>query len=273
MTYEGLGTRALDYFPCRYGASKLLFRGPRRDLSTAYCAFVGGTETYGKFLASPYPSIIEREIGMPCVNLGFPNAGIDVFLHDPFVPVAAAGAQISVVQVMGAQNMSNRFYTVHPRRNDRFVRASQMMQAVYGDVDFTEFHFTKHLIRSLMALSADRFSCVRRELQQAWQARMELLLSKLGGKIILLWFARHSPDEDGFSTTSDPMFVTRKMIENLRPHVTDIVEVVASPAAQAQGTRGMIFAQMEAPAAGHIMGPAAHREAADAVSRSINRLI
>ena len=49
--------------------------------------------------------------------------------------------------------------------------------------------------------------------------------------------------------------------------------VVASPAAQAQGTRGMVFAQMEAPAAGHIMGPAAHGEAADAVSRSLARLL
>jgi hypothetical protein len=273
MTYEGLGTRALDYFPCRYGASKLLFRGPRRSLETAYCAFIGGTETYGKFIASPFPAIVERDIGMPCINLGFPNAGIDVFLHDPFVPVAALGAQVSVVQVMGAQNMSNRFYSVHPRRNDRFVKASQMMQAVYGDVDFTEYHFTKHMIRALMALSADRFSCVRRELQQAWQARMALLLSKLEGKIILLWFARHSPDEDRSCTTGDPMFVTRKMIETLRPHVADIVEVVASPAAQAQGTRGMVFAQMEAPAAGHIMGPAAHGEAADAVSRSLARLL
>lgn len=32
MTYDALGAGALDYLPCRYGTSKLLFRGPRRPV-------------------------------------------------------------------------------------------------------------------------------------------------------------------------------------------------------------------------------------------------
>jgi hypothetical protein len=42
MTYDALGVGALDYLPCRYGTSKLLFRGPRRPLKDPYLVFMGG---------------------------------------------------------------------------------------------------------------------------------------------------------------------------------------------------------------------------------------
>ena len=268
MTYDALGVGALDYLPCRYGTSKLLFRGPRRRLERDYVAFIGGTETYGKFIEHPFPDLIEQATGLTCVNLGYPNAGVDVFAHDPFVPEAVAAARVTVVQVLGAQNMSNRFYSVHPRRNDRFVKASPLLQTIYGEVEFAEYHFTKHLLTNLVTLSPERFEMVRQELQQAWIARMKLLLSQISGKIILLWFAPRSPEQDEKMQEfgADPMFVTRDMIDAVRSAVTDVVEVVASPEALARGTDGMVFAQMEAPAADHIMGPGAHEEAAAVLS-------
>ena len=36
MAYDNPGDGALDYFPCRYGKSKLMFRGPRRRLEAPY---------------------------------------------------------------------------------------------------------------------------------------------------------------------------------------------------------------------------------------------
>ena len=77
---------------------------------------------------------------------------------------------MTVVQVMGAQNLTNRFYTVHPRRNDRFLRAAPDLQALYPEVDFTEFHFTRHLLRTLRWSSADRFEVVAEELRAVWVA-------------------------------------------------------------------------------------------------------
>jgi hypothetical protein len=128
MTYYALGAGALDYLPCRYGTSKLLFRGPRRPLKEPYIAFLGGTETYGKFIANPFPELIEQSIGRTCVNLGCVNAGVDVFATDPQIVKIASGADVTVLQLMGAHNMSNRFYTVHPRRKDRFLKPSTLLQ-------------------------------------------------------------------------------------------------------------------------------------------------
>lgn len=276
MTYDALGPGALDYLPCRYGSSKLLFRGPRRDLETPYLAFVGGTETYGKFIEKPFAARVEEKIDTTCVNFGFPNAGIDAFAHDPFVVGATENAKITVVQVLGAQNMTNRFYAVHPRRNDRFVSASQMLQTIYREVDFADFHFNKHMLNRLMVVSPGRFEAVRAELQQAWLARMRLLLGQIKGKTILLWLSDHAPASNGAMDVetlgSDPLFVTREMMDEIAPHATKVVEVVASKESLAAGTDGMVFSQLEAMAAAEMMGPVAHTEAADAIVDAIRTL-
>ena len=273
MTYDVLGPGPLDYLPCRYGTSKLLFRGPRRNLDQPYLAFIGSTETYGKFIKYPFPSLVEREMGRVCANFGQINAGIDAFAYDPFVLDAASGADVTVVQVLGAQNMTNRFYSVHPRRNDRFLKAGTVLQAFYGEVDFSEFHFNKHMLGELLQVSPDRFETVKEELQEAWKARMRLMLRQIAGKSILLWFSERSPDEPCETLSLDPLFVTREMLSDVAEDATEVVEVVASRTAMAAGTDGMVFADLDAPAAAELMGPKAHEEAASAVISAVGRLL
>ncbi len=122
MKHEIIEGAGLTYAPCRYGMSRILFRGPKRRLDSPYVAFVGGTETFGKYIDRPFPAIIEKEIKRTCVNFGTVNGGV------------------------GANFLSNRFYSVHPRRNDRFLRASTVLQAIYSDVDFADFTFTRHML-------------------------------------------------------------------------------------------------------------------------------
>ena len=258
----------------RYGTSKLLFRGPRRSLNKPYLTFLGGTETYGKFIANPFPELVEQSIGRTCINLGCVNAGVDVFSTDVQITEMATGADVTVVQIMGAHNMSNRFYTVHPRRNDRFLKPSSLLQAIYREVDFAEFNFNKHMLQRLYTLSPGRFDTVVDELRQAWLARMRMLLGQIKGKTVLLWFADHTPDDVlSADVEKDPWFITRDMIEKLRPLATDVIEVVASPSTCALGTEGMVFNQMEAPVAKHLLGPAAHQEAAAAVVDCVRGLL
>jgi len=279
MTYDALGPGALDYLPCRYGTSKLLFRGPRRSLQVPYVAFVGGTETYGKFIETPFPALIEEQTNITSVNFGYPNAGIDVFSHDSFITDAAARAKVTVIQVMGAQNMTNRFYSVHPRRNDRFVAASRLLNTIYRDVDFAEFHFNKHMLGRLKDISVERFDTVRLELQEAWMARMRLMLGQMRGKTILLWFAQQPPlsDEQAIMTQDglgyDPLFITREMINEIAPFATKVVEVVSTPQSIAAGTDGMIFSELESMSAAELMGPIAHEKAAAALLQALEPML
>jgi len=275
MAYDYPGEGALDYYPCRYGKSKLLFRGPRRDLERPYVAVLGGTETYGKFVPVPYPVLVEEATGVRMVNLGCVNAGLDVYVNDPAVLEIAAGALATVVQIVGAQNLSNRFYAVHPRRNDRFLAASALLRELYPEVDFTEFHFTRHLLQSLHAQAPERFKVVAAELCATWVARMVGLLDHIPGKTVLMWLADHAPPPPGRhpDLLADPLMIDADMIATARAHASAYLEVVSSAAARAGGLAGLAFAPLEQPAALEVPGPAVHREVARALAVALQRLV
>ena len=270
MKHQSIENVELSYSPCRYGSSRMLFRGPRKRLDLPYLAFIGGTETYGKFIEKPFPSLVEKAMRQTCVNFGCVNGGIDAFVNDATVMDICAEADLTVVQVMGANYLSNRFYTVHPRRNDRFLRASTVLQAIYPDVDFSEFSFTRHMLGALHAKSIERFDTVVNELRVAWMARMRKMLGQIGNKVILLWFSEDVMTDDHWSDRPgqlqvDPLFVTATMIDQLRPMVQDIV--VANPTVRAvsQGSRGMFFPASQAKAASEMLGVDCHIEASAAL--------
>ncbi|MHA6265244.1 DUF6473 family protein [uncultured Aliiroseovarius sp.] len=275
MAYETLGKGSLDYVPCRYGASKILFRGPKKKLTQPYLAMLGGTETYGKFVERPYPALVERDAGITSVNLGCPNAGVDAFVYDDTLIDACKKAEMTVVQIMGAHNMSNRFYAVHPRRNDRFLRASKLLKAIYREVDFTEFNFTRHLLNTLEEISADRFAMIQQELREAWVARMKMLISRLNGNVVLLWMSDHAIADggrDGIHGT-DPLFVDQDMINEVKPFVRELVEVVVAESEISVGREDLVYSDMDEPATHQMLGTVAHRKANRALQEVLQTVI
>ena len=274
MAYAYPGDGSLDYYPCRYGKSRLMFRGPRRDLDLSYVATLGGTETYGKFVPEPFPALIESETGLRTVNLGCINAGLDVYLKDPDILHVAGRARVTVVQIVGAQNLTNRFYAVHPRRNDRFLHASPLLRTIFREVDFTEFNFTRHMLQTLQTVSVDKFEVLAEELRAAWVARMKALLAALPCKSVILWIGTAAPPTPGrrADLSHDPLLVDAEMISAVRPHATSYVEVLASAEALQRGTEGMAFSELDRPAAMGLPGPARHREIAKALGTELLRL-
>ncbi len=254
---------ALRLTPCTYGLSKLPFRGPRRPIDGRYIAFLGGSETFGKYIPKPFPELIETAIGEICVNLGCQSAGPDVFLNDTALQSICHDAAATVVQVSSAANLSNRYYKVHPRRNDRFIAPTEKLVALFPEIDFAEIAFTGHLIAQLRATDEDRFAIVREHLQLTWVRRLKALVGQMTGPVLLLWLSSRAPEDagEGGNPSSRPTFVTRDMVESLRSHVSDVVEVVA----ERGDTTGMHFAPLETLAAADMLGIFAHEEAARAL--------
>lgn len=271
MKYDVRDSETLSYEPCRYGLSRIYFRGPKRDLDQPYLAFLGGTETFGKFIEMPFPALIEAKLNHPCVNFGCVNGGVDAFVNDTTIMGACRDADITVIQVMGANNLSNRFFAVHPRRNDRFLRASSVLKAIYSDIDFSDFTFTRHMLGALYEASDERFDIVVAELRAAWSARMRSMLDQVGGRVILLWFSRETLSDAAWQENdnpigADPLFITQSMVEELRERVIDVVHVRPSSLALAEGTMGMQFPAIQSRAAADMLGLRAHAEAADIIS-------
>lgn len=268
MAYAYPGGGALDYCPCRYGNSKLQFRGPRRRLNGPYVAALGGTETYGKFVARPWPALVEQRLGLPVPNFGCVNAGVDLFLADPQIVEISAAARVTVLQLTGPQNLSNRYYAVHPRRNDRFLRASAAMRALYREVDFTEFNFTRHMLTALRDRYPQRFEALAAELRAVWVARTRTLIERIGGSVVLLWVGPHRVGED-----PNPVPLEPSMIAEVSPQVLETLRVEPSMTARAVGTAGMWFGPLEEPAAAEMPGPMVHAEVAEALAPVLARLL
>ncbi len=265
-----LFSESLRYSPCSYGKSKVLFRGPKRKLSEPYVAFIGGTETYGKFIIRPFPNLVEDSLRATCVNFGCINGGVDAYVNDPELMSFCREAKATVVQVMGANFLSNRFYSVHPRRNDRFLGASSVLKAIYNEVDFSKFSFTRHMLSELYELSPDRFDIVVAELREAWEARMRSMLTYIGPNNVVLWFARTNMSDRPWQLRDqplqcDPLFITKQMIERLGPLTKRVISVVPSEFATNQGTQGMHFTFSQSHAASEMLSVASHHEVSQAL--------
>ncbi|MGR3501543.1 DUF6473 family protein [Pseudaestuariivita sp.] len=272
MTFERSSLGALDYAPCRYGASMVPVRGPKQTISPESVACLGSTDTFGKFVPEPFPQLVQDLVGVPCVNLGADNAGVDTFLQDPALIEAANAAGCRVVQVMCAHNLNNPFYTVHPRRNDRFIAPTEALTALYPEVDFTEHHFTRAMLLRLRQVSRKRFETVVLALKGAWEEAMIALMERLEPPVLLTWISDTTPPEPGdHRMRRAPLFVDVDMMARVAPEPPIVIRV--SAAALATNTRGMIFGPMQAQMAAELLGPSAHVEVAMTLSREVETMI
>lgn len=266
------GAGALDYSPCRYGGSRAVFRGPARDLSRPYVAMLGGSATFGKYVARPFPALVEQALGQPVANLGGMNAGPDFYLSDPCALDIAAGARLAVVQVTGAEALSNPYYRVHSRRNDRFLAASPRLRALFPKVDFSEVHFTRHLLQVLQRSDDRAHAMVVQGLKDNWLARMRLLLARLPVRRLLLWLADSPPPDRAEGLDPAPSFIDRALLDALRGEVSDVVLATPSPHARARAPFDMTYPETEASRAACLPGAAVHAEVAECLAPVIRRL-
>lgn len=260
MSFDVMGRRVPDYDICSYDGSRLTFRGPKPDLSRPYVAFLGTTDTFGKLVERPFPELLADHLPVSAVNLGMQNGGVDAYLGDPAVIEVAKQAQLRVVQVIGALNLSNHYFKVHPRRNDRFIAANEGLRRLFPEVDFAHFHFTKAMLNALKDCSDKRYRMVCKELQDIWLARMTMLLTLLGERTILLWIGQKPPVQDATLEPSEPMLVDADMIARMRQKTSTYIENIQPAPPPVEGK--VLNGSLERVAAGMIMSPSQHVQTA-----------
>lgn len=264
----------IDYAAGNYPGSRLTLRAPMTRIDGPYVAAIGGLETFGRFVTDPYPDLVAQALGMPCLNLGAAHAGPDAYLADEALLRLCAGAEITVISITGAHGVQNAFFSVHSRRNDRIIRESDRMRAVFPDVDFSRYQFVRHLLGDLETRSPRRFALIREELQATWITRMNHLCARIGGDVVVLWMGDRGPDDPGDTIfDGDPPLVTRAMLNALRGRVRGVVEVIDLSQSEAEALEGKVCRPDEIEAALRLPGQAAHRRAAEQVSAIVSSLI
>lgn len=271
-----------DYKVYRFGRSRQIFRGPQADLRGRYVCFVGASHTFGRFADYPFPALVGARLEMKTLNLGAEGAGPGFFLADPDVLRAASDAPVCVVQAMCATAISNRMFTVRPRRNLRLHAVSELLRGIYPDVDFDRFAFVRPMLRHLHGLDPMRFRMVENEMKNAWIGRTQTLLNAIETRTVLFWFAQRAPDEvvpeDDPEVSAYPLFVDRAMVETVRGAADGYVEVV-SRRGLPQDLRLDGRAVLHKPSGEPIVqnrefpSPEMHLDAAEALGPEIRRLL
>ena len=272
MAFHRPRKNEIHYQYCHYEDCLVPFRGPERDLSEPYVAFLGGSEFFGKYVPTPLPDILENRLALKCVNFGAMNAGPELICRDERLSEIACTAEAVVIQATGAHNISNRFYRVHCRRNDRIVDILPALREVFPEGDFMDIHYTRHVLGYLQSMSNSRFLMVVEELKARWIETMREALSRIDRPKVLFWMARHEPRAQASDLVGDPLFVDETMLRAVTDMADELVVCRVSPEAQRLGTRGMVIPELENAVAPHLMGPAAMREAADALTGPIRRI-
>ena len=264
MFHDRTGPGDLSYFPCHYGMSRVTYRGPQICTDAPYLAFLGGSETFGPFVEAPFPTLVAEACGAQALNLGVRNAGPDVMLNARGVLDLTHRAAGTVVQVPLVANLSNQFYRVHPRRNDRFLCITEDLRARAKLLDMCEVHFIGHFWAELARQSPEIAETVRKEVQRTWVERMQLLLSHVAPPVYLLWVEPWGPAQRPARDASLPI-ITSRMLQALAPQVVAQINVRPSQSAQDEGASTLVFDRQDRAKAAYALNAAAHREVADAV--------
>lgn len=228
----------------RLPGSRLAFRAPLLFLGHGHAGqrtrlvALGGAETFGACVDRPWPALLAQILGFEVCNLGAINAGAEALARDPVLPDACRGAAAVILQIGGAHQVSNPFYRVHPWRNDRIVAPEPALCALYPELDFAEFAFSRHLLRRLRDVGPRRFATVCEVLQAAWLRRMQAITARIPAPVVLLWMSDRPPDAvpEGLPLR-DPLFVTRAMVDHLGAPAITTVECVAATHAAFEGAR------------------------------------
>lgn len=271
-------TAGIDYKDYRFGRAKQRFRGPKPNLERPYIAFIGGSETYGKFIHAPFPTLIEDHLGIACANWGTPGAGPSFFLKDPVLLEACSNARICVISIMGAVSMSNRLYTVFKRRNSRLRSTTDSLRALYPDLELSDFRFAHNMLHRMHQENPDNFKLLEIELREAWVARMKELLDDIETVRVLLWMSTRTPDEpakpeERESYQNAPAFVTREMLERVAPMADLVVEYVAADEVAADPEDGRVFEPAQKQLAALYPGETMHQQTADLLAQPLRDVL
>ncbi len=272
MSYQFAGIAGSVDQTCHYEGSARRFRGPVRSLTDPFVACLGGDETFGRFVDLPYPAVLQQQLNRPCVNLGSLFCGVEAMTGDVGVRDILAQAEICVLQLPDVAGQSNAFYCVHPQRNDRFLKPTQRLVALYPAVDFTEIHFVRHLLRVLQERCSRRFETVLQALQEQWTSRMTAFLSPVKCPVVVLHltYLNRLPEQDTLSDTLSPN--RPEMLAALAPFVACRVEGNVNPSAMSDDLEDVLFGTMQLPIAEHVLGPATHRRIAEILVSAIRDL-
>lgn len=243
----------IDYHPYVLTSSGLRFRGPdpRPLPEEKYVTCIGSAHTYGCFVERPYPLLLQINLGIPVLNLGYGGVGPSFFNRNAELINIANKGRIVVLQVMSARCESNsRFFSngsliMFDRKCRKWMRAEEAWQRIlFGDSPLLKYSRRLPSIQIILRLVSlfhrtKRIGYIERlikETRAEWVRQYTMLIKRLRVPKILFWFSTRTPDYDiKYNSLSlkgifgeFPQLVNRDMVQKVAELCDAYVECISN---------------------------------------------
>ncbi len=221
--YHSTDSHLVDYEMYRLpGVERGFFRGPPVR-NAQYLACVGAAQTFGRFVATPFPRLLSQALGIDVLNLGRGGSGPTYPLSQPALLEHINRARLVVVQVLSGRSQSNSAFQLA----DHGVVGVNTVTGAQMDAD--------GFYSWLLGQDRDYARGILMETRERYVTAMSELLTAIEPPKILLWISTRRPDyEERWELPlarfygAFPQFVNRAMVEQLRGRAHAYVECVSS---------------------------------------------
>lgn len=243
MSYQDIHWEIVDYQLYYLENTDLDFRGPKPDHLDpgAYFVCLGAAQTFGCFCKEPYPTLLQEQLQLPCVNFGYGGAGPYFFLkHEPLWEIINQ-AKFVIVQVMSGRSESNTLFDsggleyLTTRKDGTKIGAQDAYEQLLWKNDPDQVGFIQKWRRKIIGFVTENPEVkeIITETRQNWVQNFNLLLNKITVPKILFWFSKRKPDYlERYSSVHAvfgefPQLVNQEMISQIKPHCTEYVECIS----------------------------------------------
>jgi hypothetical protein len=201
--------------------TELLLRGPKPQKleEGKYFVCIGAAQTFGRFCEEPYPTLLQKRLGIKTLNLGRGGAGPSFFSknNDKLLEYIN-NARFAIIQIMSGRSESNSLFT--SKGLGFYTRVSDGTPIGCDDA-FKELlkQHDKDYIKTIIA-----------ETRHNWVNNYKELLKKIKIPKILFWFSVRRPHyREKYENVHNlfgefPQLVNARMINQIRKHSDEYIE-------------------------------------------------
>lgn len=240
--YQARDYEVVDYEMYELPGTGLKFRGPPLASyeERSYFSCIGAAQTMGCFCETPYPKLLEKELGIAALNLGYGGAGPEFFNSQQSLVDYINKGKFVVIQAMSGRSQSNSLFDcdglelLTRRKDGKKLGANEAYERmVMGNASLASLP-PKRLFRPLARiLAASRTKSVVVETRDRWLKNQRELIDKIKVPIVFLWISKRTPEySESFKTAHGffnefPQMINRAMVDEVVRNVDHYAEVVS----------------------------------------------
>lgn len=183
--YQKVDRNIIDYNI--YNFQGLELRGPELK-SNKYIAYIGASQTFGRYCTTPYSHILEKKLDLETLNFGIGGKGPNFFLQNQKIMEAVNKAELVIIQVLSGRSIGNSVFQSLDggMHGIRLIDGKKMR----SDSIFSELISGK----DERGLSKEFMADLVKEIRNNYVDEMIKLLKAIQPPKVLFWFSTRTPE-------------------------------------------------------------------------------